>query len=61
MRACVLLIAAIASRLNANAPLRDSPQITNMRHIVLVERARASMDRAVSALEGEVPEQFVFS
>jgi tRNA modification GTPase len=52
------LIAAIATTLNSSEPLRDSPQITNMRHVVLLERARASIDRAVTALEGEVPEEF---
>jgi tRNA modification GTPase len=52
------LIAAIASTLNTSEPLRDSPQITNTRHVVLLERTRASIDRAVTALEGEVPEEF---
>ncbi len=52
------LIEAIATTLNTSEPLRDSPQITNMRHVVLLERARASIDRAVTALEGEVPEEF---
>jgi len=52
------LIDAIAAALNASEPLRDSPQITNMRHAALLDRARASIDRAVSALEGEVPEEF---
>jgi tRNA modification GTPase len=52
------LIAAIAATLNTSEPLRDSPQVTNMRHVVLLERARASIDRAITALEGEVPEEF---
>ena len=52
------LIDEIAAALNASEPLRDSPQITNMRHVVLLERARASIDRAVTALAGEVPEEF---
>ena len=52
------LIEAIASALNANEPLRDQPQITNTRHIVLLERARASLDRASAALEGQVSEEF---
>ena len=52
------LIEAIASALNANEPLRDQPQITNTRHIVLLERARASLDRATAALEGQVSEEF---
>ena len=52
------LIEAIATTLNTSEPLRDSPQITNMRHVVLLERTRASIDRAVTALDGEVPEEF---
>ena len=52
------LIEAIGTTLNTSEPLRDSPQITNMRHVLLLERARASLERAVTALEGEVPEEF---
>ena len=52
------LIEAIAARLNESEPLRDSPRITNVRHVGLLERARASLDRAVTALQGEVPEEF---
>jgi tRNA modification GTPase len=53
-----LLIEAIGTALNASEPLRDQPQITNTRHIVLLERTRAAIDRAVTALQGEVPEEF---
>ena len=52
------LIDAIATTLRASEPLRDEPQITNTRHIVLLERARAAIDRATTALESEVPEEF---
>ena len=52
------LIEAIATTLDTSEPLRDSPQVTNMRHVLLLERARAAIDRAVTALEGEVPEEF---
>jgi tRNA modification GTPase len=52
------LIEAIAATLNASEPLRDQPQITNTRHIVLLERGRAAIDRAITALEAEVPEEF---
>ena len=52
------LIDAIAVTLNASEPLRDQPQITNTRHIVLLERARAAIERATTALEDEVPEEF---
>ena len=54
----VRLIDAIATTLNAFEPLRDEPQITNTRHIVLLERARAAVVRAIAALENEVPEEF---
>ena len=40
------LIDAIATTLTASEPLRDQPQITNTRHIVLLERARASLKEA---------------
>ena len=52
------LIDAIAATLNASESLRDQPRITNTRHIVLLERARAAIDHATTALEGEVPEEF---
>jgi tRNA modification GTPase len=52
------VIDAMAAALNASEPLRDSPPITNIRHVVLLERARAAIARAVAALEGEVPEEF---
>jgi tRNA modification GTPase len=56
------LIDAIAAALNAGPgvaePLRDHAQITNTRHSVLLERARAAIDRAASALESQVPEEF---
>jgi tRNA modification GTPase len=52
------LIDAIATTLSASEPLRDQPQITNTRHIALLEGARAAIDRAATALEGEVPEEF---
>ena len=52
------LIEAISTTLNASESLRDQPQITNTRHIVLLERARAAVDRAITALENDVPEEF---
>lgn len=54
----VRLIDAIATALNASEPLRDQPHITNTRHIILLERARAALVRATAALEHEVPEEF---
>jgi tRNA modification GTPase len=52
------LIDAIATSLNAAEPLRDQPQITNTRHTILLERARASLERATAALESRVSEEF---
>lgn len=52
------LVDAIASTLNASEPLRDRPQITNVRHTVLLERARAALARAGEALDEAVPEEF---
>jgi tRNA modification GTPase len=52
------LIDAIAETLNASEPLRDRPEVTNVRHTLLLERARTAVARAVAALEGEVPEEF---
>jgi len=52
------LIAAIGKALNTGEVLRDRPQITNVRHAVLLERARESLTRAAAALESEVSEEF---
>ena len=38
--------------------LRDRPQVTNVRHAALLERARGSLTRAAAALESEVSEEF---
>lgn len=52
------LIEAIADVLNAGEARRDRPEITNVRHTMLLERAREAMGRATAALAGEVPEEF---
>jgi tRNA modification GTPase len=59
------LIAAIGSTLGTRSSsskveesLRDRPQITNVRHAALLERARESLARAAAALESEVSEEF---
>lgn len=52
------LIEEIGIALNANEPWRDSPRVTNVRHTVLLEKARESLTRAASALESEVSEEF---
>jgi len=55
------LIAAIAAALNdegASPDQRDQPAVTNVRHAVLLESARAALLRATEALAGEVSEEF---
>lgn len=52
------LVAAIAETLGGSEPTRDQLMVTNVRHAVLLERAKDSLQRAASALEGAVPEEF---
>jgi tRNA modification GTPase len=52
------LIEAIATALNASEPSRDTPLMTNTRHVALLERSRAALDRAATALAEGVPEEF---
>ncbi len=52
------LIDAIGKALGSGEELRDRPQVTNVRHAMLLERARESLTRAASALEAEVSEEF---
>jgi len=52
------LIDAIGKALGSGEELRDRPQVTNVRHALLLERARESLTRAASALESEVSEEF---
>lgn len=52
------LIDAIGKALGAGEELRDRPQVTNVRHAMLLERARESLTRAAAALESEVSEEF---
>ena len=52
------LVAAIARVLGGAEPLRDQPQVTNVRHAALLERARAALARAADALAAETPEEF---
>ena len=52
------LIEAIAKALGSGEELRDRPQVTNVRHAMLLERARESLTRAASALESGVSEEF---
>jgi tRNA U34 5-carboxymethylaminomethyl modifying GTPase MnmE/TrmE len=50
------LIAAIGTVLSAEESPRDHPQITNIRHINLLERARESLTRAVTAAGDHRPQ-----
>lgn len=52
------LIDAIAAALGSGEELRDRPQVTNVRHALLLERARESLTRAGAALESAVSEEF---
>ncbi|MFA5908952.1 MAG: tRNA uridine-5-carboxymethylaminomethyl(34) synthesis GTPase MnmE [Vicinamibacterales bacterium] len=52
------LIAAIARVLGEGDALRDQPAVTNVRHTLLLERARAALLQAASALEGKISEEF---
>ena len=52
------LIAAIGKGLGSGEALRDRPQVTNVRHAVLLERAKESLTRAGTALESKVSEEF---
>ena len=52
------LVAAIAGSLGGTEPARDQPLVTNVRHAVLLERAKDSLSRAAFALDGNVPEEF---
>ena len=52
------LIAAIGKALGTAEPTRDQPQVTNIRHTVLLERAKEALTRASAALESKVSEEF---
>lgn len=52
------LIAAIGKALGTSEPTRDHPQVTNVRHAVLLERAKDALVRASTALESKVSEEF---
>jgi tRNA modification GTPase len=52
------LIGAIGVALGTGEALRDRPQITNVRHAALLERAKDSLTRAATALESAVSEEF---
>jgi tRNA modification GTPase len=52
------LIERIATTRSSGEVLRDQPQVTNVRHAVLLERARESLTRAAAALGSKISEEF---
>lgn len=52
------LLEAIGNQLSERDASRDEPAISNIRHIVLLERACEALRRAGSALEARVSEEF---
>jgi tRNA modification GTPase len=48
----------IAASLTDTEPTRDHAQITNVRHVILLERAKAALERAAAALDSKVSEEF---
>jgi tRNA modification GTPase len=51
--------AAMARSLSGGERLRDTPAVTNMRHVELLTRARAALGRAAAAAAAGTPEEFV--
>ncbi len=52
------LLTAAARALTNGEPLRDRPEITNVRHTTLLERARSALARTEKAIAETVPEEF---
>jgi tRNA modification GTPase len=52
---------AMSLRLAEAAGTRDTPAITNVRHVDLVARARHALERAAAAARSETPEEFVLT
>ena len=52
---------ALAELLWAGEPLRDTPTLSNLRHIVLVERAAAALARAADAADAAAPEELLLA
>ena len=53
--------AAIVSALVDREDLRDTPSISNLRHLALVDAARAAVESAIAALAGGVTEELVLT
>ena len=52
---------ALAKVLWAGEPLRDTPTLSNLRHILLVEQAAAALARAAGAAEAAAPEELILA
>lgn len=53
---------AMSRELSGGEPAQESPALTNLRHITLLEEARQSLQGAVNALSAsEVPEEFLLT
>lgn len=52
---------ALAELLWDGEPLRDTPTLSNLRHIVLVERADAALARAADAADAAAPEELLLA
>lgn len=52
---------ALAEMLWAGEPFRDTPTLTNLRHIVLVEQAAAALTRAAAAADAAAPEELILA
>jgi len=53
------LAGAVTSRLSASEPQRDTPAITNVRHVDLLVRSAAVLQRAANAARERTAEEFV--
>jgi tRNA modification GTPase len=53
------LRAAMSDALGAGQRLRDTPAVTNMRHVELLSRSRSALGRAAGAAAAGTPEEFV--
>ena len=53
------LRAAMSDALGGGEPLRDTPAVTNMRHVELLSRSRSALARAAGAAAAGTPEEFV--
>ena len=53
------LRSAIVRALTASDPVRDTPAITNVRHVALLGEARAAIDRGRTAAASSSPEEFI--